>query len=156
MFTHTSSSSFSLFLSLFLSDSFFFLLDIFFIYISSVIPFLVSPLPESPTPFSLPLLFYEGVAPCNHPLPPPCPRFPYTGTSIDSSQGQEPLLPLIPDKAILCYICSWSHVESGWLILFLLLWHCKPLQLLQSFSNSSTGDPTLSPIVGFKHLPLYL
>jgi len=51
----------------------------------------------------------------------------------------------MPNKAILCYICSWSHGSvhvyslggglvpgsSGWLVLF--LWGCKPLQLLQSF-----------------------
>jgi hypothetical protein len=28
---------------------------------------------------------------------------------IKLSQDQEPLLPLMPHKAILCYICSWSH-----------------------------------------------
>jgi hypothetical protein len=53
--------------------------------------------------------------------------------------------PIDAYKAILCYICSWSHVYSfvcglvsgssggsGWLILF-FLWGCKSLQLLQSF-----------------------
>jgi hypothetical protein len=61
----------------------------------------------------------------------------------------------MPDKAVLYYICSWSHgsfqVYSlvgvlvpgsskvgagqgvGWLILLFFLWSCKPLQLLQSF-----------------------
>ena len=29
--------------------------------------------------------------------------------SIESSQDQGPLLPLMTDQAILCYICSWSH-----------------------------------------------
>ena len=72
----------------------------------------------SPFPVSLPTrntlshppspCFYEGVPL----LPPPCPPFPYTGTSIEPSQDQRPLLPLIPDKAILCYICIWSHVYS--------------------------------------------
>ena len=28
---------------------------------------------------------------------------------IKPSQDQGPLLPLMPDKSILCYICSWSH-----------------------------------------------
>jgi hypothetical protein len=64
------------------------------------------------------------------------------------------------DMAILCYICSWSHVYSfvdglvpgssggsGWLILLFFLWGCKPLQLHSPFSNSSTVDPTLSPMV---------
>jgi hypothetical protein len=57
---------------------------------------------------------------------------------------------LMTDKAILCYICSWSHGSlhvyslvgglvpgsswgSGWLILLFFLWGCKPLKLLQSF-----------------------
>ena len=64
---------------------------------------------------------------------------------IEPSQDQGPLLPLMTNKAILCYICSWSHGwlvgglvpgssgGSDWLILLFLLWGCKPLQLLQSF-----------------------
>jgi len=84
-----------------------------------------------------------------HCFPPPCPGVPlYWG--VKPSKGQGPLLPLMPDKAILDYICSWSHgllhmyssvgglvpessVGSGWLILLFFLWSCKPLQLLQSF-----------------------
>jgi hypothetical protein len=59
-------------------------------------------------------------------------------------------LPLMPDKAILCYIYSWIHGflhvyslvsglvpgssgGSGWLILLFFLWGCKSLQLLQFF-----------------------
>jgi hypothetical protein len=66
------------------------------------------------------------------------------------SQDQRPFFALMPDKAILWYICSWNqkslHVYSvvdglvpgssegsGWLILLFFLWGCKPLQLLQSF-----------------------
>jgi hypothetical protein len=77
--------------------------------------------------------------------------FPYTGASIEPPWDQGPLLPLMPDKAIPCYICNWSHVSlhvyslvgglvpggsgvSGWLILWFFLWGRKPLQLLQSFS----------------------
>jgi hypothetical protein len=83
-----------------------------------------------------------------------------------------PLLPLMFSKAILCYICGWSHgplhVYSlvgglvpgnsggfGWLMLLFFLWGCKPIQLLLSF-NSSIGDFVLSPMFGFEHLPLYL
>lgn len=40
--------------------------------------------------------------------------------------------------------------------MLLFLWGCKILQLLLSFLNSSIGNPILSPMVGFKHLPLYL
>jgi hypothetical protein len=55
-------------------------------------------------------------------------------------------LPLMHYKAILCYICSCSHMYcfvdglvpessgvSGRLILLFFLWGCKPLQPLQSF-----------------------
>jgi hypothetical protein len=53
---------------------------------------------------------------------------------------------LMLDKAILCYICSWSHVYSfvdglvpgssegsGWLILLFFLWNYNPPQVLQFF-----------------------
>ena len=69
---------------------------------------------------------------------------------IEPSQDQGPLLPFMPNKAILCYIFGWSHGSlhvyslvgglvprsfrgSNWLILLFFLWGCKPLQLLQSF-----------------------
>jgi hypothetical protein len=50
-----------------------FLLNIFFIYVSNVIPFSVSlssPLSHPPSP-----CFYEGVPPPTYPNPPPNPRF---------------------------------------------------------------------------------
>jgi hypothetical protein len=49
-----------------------------------------------------------------------------------------------------------SSEGTGWLTLLILLWGCKPLQLLGSFSSSSSGDPVLSPMVSCDHLPLYL
>jgi hypothetical protein len=63
-----------------------FLLDIFFIYISSIIPFLGS-LPPPGNHLSHPPspCFYEGVPPPTYPLPSPHPRFPYTGASIEPS-----------------------------------------------------------------------
>jgi hypothetical protein len=69
--------------------SFFFLLDIFFIYISNVIPFpgFPSENPLSPSP-----------PPCSptHPLPLPGPGIPlYWG--IEPLQDQGPLLPLMTD-----------------------------------------------------------
>ena len=80
-----------------------FLLDIFFTFqMFSPFPVSLPPgniLSHPPSP-----CLYEGVPPLTHPLPPPCPRFPYTGAG--------PLFPLMPDKAILCYIYSWSHVNS--------------------------------------------
>jgi hypothetical protein len=113
------------------------------------------PLPSSlhhqqpPIPTSI-LLLQWGCSPIQpFPLPPLHPRIP-SQWGIDPSQGQGPLLPLIPDKAILCYICCWSHGSlyvyylvgglvsgnspgSGWLIMFFFLWICNSLQLLQFF-----------------------
>jgi hypothetical protein len=60
-----------------------------------------------------------------------------------TKDSSSPPPPLMPDKAILCYICSWSHRslhvyslvgliprssgESGWLILLFFLWGSKSL-----------------------------
>jgi hypothetical protein len=60
---------------------------------------------------------------------------------IKPSQDQTPLLPLMSNKAILCYICIWIHWslhvyslvgglvpgsfgDMGWFILLFLLWGC--------------------------------
>jgi hypothetical protein len=125
----------------------FFKLGIFFIYISNVIPVPGLPLPKKP-PITSPFpCFYEGVPPPTHlPIHPCIPQH----RGIELSQDQGPLLPLMLDKAILYYICAWSHESlhvyslvgglvpgnsggSGWLTLLFFLWACKPLQLLQSF-----------------------
>ena len=124
-----------------------FLLDIFFIHILNFIPFPSSP--SQKPPYHLPsTCFHEG-APATHPHSQSL-EFPYTGRGIKPSQDQGPLLPLMPDKVILCYICDWRHEflhvyslvgclvpgssgGSGWLILLFFLWCCKPLLLLQSF-----------------------
>jgi hypothetical protein len=76
-------------------------------------PYPVPPLRETPYPISPPPASTRVfLHPPTHPLSPPSPPFPYIGASIKPSQDQGPLLPLIHDKAILCYICSWSHVYS--------------------------------------------
>ena len=123
--------------------------------------FQVSP-PKNPCPIPLPPA---------HLLPLPCTGFPLYWV-IEPSQDQGPLLPLMANKAILCYICSWSHGSlhvyflvgglvpgssrgTGWFILF-LLWGCKPLNSLGLFSSSSTGDPVLCPVVGWEHRLLCL
>ena len=68
-------------------------------------PFLVSLSPGNTLSYSPFPCFYEGVLPLTHPLQPTHPSFPITGTSIEPSLDQEPLLPLMHEKAILCYIC---------------------------------------------------
>ena len=111
----------------------FFLLDILFIYISIVIPFPGFP---SRNPLSHPSspCFYEGAHPPSYPLPIPCPCIP-VHWGMEPSQDQGLLLPLMSDKAILCYKRGWSHgylhvfslvdglvpgssEGSGWLIFF--------------------------------------
>jgi hypothetical protein len=116
-----------------------FLLDIFSIYISKYTGF------PSENPLSPP----DSYCSVTHPLPLPGPGIPLHW-SIEPSQDQGPLLPLMTNKAILCYICSWSHGSlhlyslvgglvpgssggAGWFILLFLLQGCKPLQLLGSF-----------------------
>ena len=64
--------------------------------------FLVSP-PKTPYPLLLPLL-------TNPPTLLPCLGIPLHW-GIKPSQDQGPLLPLMSKKAILCYICSWSHAS---------------------------------------------
>ena len=97
------------------------------------IPYPISPSPCSPT----------------QPLQLPCPGI-LLHRGIEPSQNQGPLIPLMTNKAILCYICGWSHGflhvyslvgglvpgSSGgtsWFILLFLLGGCKLLQLLRSF-----------------------
>jgi hypothetical protein len=73
----------------------------FFIYISNLFPF-----PGFPSENSLshPPMLYSTT----NPLLLPCLGSPLHW-GIESSQDQGPLLPLMSNKAILCYICSWSH-----------------------------------------------
>jgi hypothetical protein len=62
-----------------------FLLNIFFIYISNVIPFHGSPPPGNPLSHPPSPCFSEGIPPPTHPIPPPHLLFPYTGASIKPS-----------------------------------------------------------------------
>jgi hypothetical protein len=80
---------------------FIYLLDIFFIYISNVIP---SPGLPSEKPLSHPS------SPCSptQPLSFPCPGIPLQW-GIKSSQDKGSVLPLMSIKALYCYVCSWSH-----------------------------------------------
>ena len=90
---------------------------IFSLFIFQISHFLVS-LRKTPSPYPLPLpllinlttpsswpwnfpCFYEGVPLPTHPLPPACSWFPLH-IGIKPSQDQGPLLPLMPNKAIIC------------------------------------------------------
>jgi hypothetical protein len=120
---------------------------------------MLSPFPVSHwSPYSLLLplpCFYDGVPPPTHPLLPTHPGIPLLwGTEPLQDQGL--LLPLIPDKAILCLMCDWSH---GSLHVYSLVgdfvpgssgvlvgWYCcssygiaNPHRSFSPFSNSSIG-----------------
>jgi hypothetical protein len=122
-----------------------FLLVILFIYISNVIPcpsfHFTNTLP--PPPDLMRVLPNQLTHSCLQAL-----AFPYA-ESLDLHKNKGAPFPLMPDKAILCYISSWScecpyvyflvgslvpgHFGgSGWLIVLFFLQGYKPLQLLQS------------------------
>ena len=69
---------------------------------------------------------------------------PHPGTclhwGIKPSQDQEPLLPQMSDKVILCYICSWNHglVLSPWVLWTVWLVHIVVIPIrLQTHSAPS-------------------
>jgi len=116
------------------------------IYISNVIPF-----PH----------------PSIHPFLPPWADIPlHWGVRPWQEQGL--LFPLVPNKAILSFICSWTHrsvhvysLDGGLTLetlvgIIVLMWLQTPFVSFNPFSNSSNEDPVLSSIVGCKHSPLYL
>jgi hypothetical protein len=130
-------------------------------------PFQVSPL-ETPHPITASVRVFPHLP--THPCLPALPS-PYTGTS--NPLRPKDLLPQMSNKAILCHLCGQSHGslhvysllgglvsgssgEAGWLTLLLCPWGCNPPQLLQSFPNSSIGDPMLSSMVVCKHPSPYL
>ena len=110
------------------------------------------------------LSLFPSENPPFHPLPLPGPSVPLHWR-IKPSQDQGHLLPLMTNKAILCYISSWSHGslyvyswvgglvpgcsrESSWLILLFFLWAANPFSSVSPFSDSFIGDHVLSPMVG--------
>ena len=52
--------------------------------------------------------FYKGAFPPTYPFPPDLFSIPLCW-GIKSSQDQRPSLPLMPNNAVLFYICKWSH-----------------------------------------------
>jgi len=139
----------------------------FLIYISNVISFLsfqsINPLSHPPSP-----CFYNGVPPPIHSFPTSHPNIPLHW-GIKPWQDQGLILPLVPNKAILCYICNWSHgsvhvcflggglvpVSSGWLVFLFFLWNGKLLQLLQSFHQLLHWGPCSCQWLAVS-IPLYL
>ena len=126
-------------------------------------------------PITPPLSFNEGAPPPIHPLLPHYPSI-HLLWGLEPSQDQGPPLPLMPDEAILRFLCSWSH---GSLHLYSLVgglapgnfggqgclvgWYCcssygfaNPFSSFSPFSNSSVQDPVLSSLVGCDHPPPYL
>ena len=129
--------------------------DILFIYISCN-PLSWFSLLEAPIPSSLPVLLYR----CSHThrLLPPHLDIPLHW-GMEPSQDQGPLLSLMPDKAILCYVGRWSlgsfHVYSldgglapvssggsGWLTLLFFLWVVNPFSSLSLVSSFSIRNPS--------------
>jgi hypothetical protein len=110
-------------------------------------------------------------SPCSptHPLLLPCPGIPLHW-GIRPSQDQRPLLPLMSNKAILCYIWRWSHGflhvyylfhglvpgSSGGLFCSYSFSFYRTPSAQGPFSSSSIGDIVLSPMVSWEHPPLYL
>jgi hypothetical protein len=68
-------------------------------------PFLVSSLQETRSPILPSSCFYEGA----HPPTPSSLPWHSSALGYQAFTGPRPLLPLIPNRAILCYICGWSQ-----------------------------------------------
>ena len=141
---------------------FLFVLDTLFIYISNVNCF-PNFSPETDYSIFHPC-FYKDVC-----LPPThswlaAVAFPYTGArSIHRKKGlSSHWCPRSPSSATYVAgamgpsMCTWNLGD-------LLGWYCsfsysvaKPFSTFSPFSNSSVGEPALSPMLACEHLPLYL
>jgi hypothetical protein len=128
-------------------------------------PFLVTPPQPPPTPtcpLPTPFCLFECGHPPIHTFLPHRSSIPLFWV-IKPSQDQGPPLPLLSGKAILCYICIWSHASvpvhslvgglvpgspgwSGQLTLF-FLWGCDSPLLLQSLGQLPPWGPKLSPSI---------
>ena len=77
---------------------------------------------------------------------------PHPGTclhwGIKPSQDQEPLLPLMSDKVILCYICSWNHglVLSPWVLWTVWLVHIVVLPIRLQTPSAPSVLPLTAPL----------
>jgi hypothetical protein len=128
---------------------------------------LQNPFPIIPTPAFMRVFPY----PPTHPLPSHHPSIPLC-CSLQHPQDQGTPLPLMPDKAIICYICNWSHGslhmytmegglvpvssgDSGWLILLFFYRVANAFSSFSFSSSSSFGVPVFSPMVGCEHPHVY-
>jgi hypothetical protein len=134
---------------------------------------MLSPFPVSPQEIPYPIpspCFYEGVSPSTHPLYLPPSNSPTVGHQaftiprasppIDAQQGH-PLLHIQLESWVPpCVLFDWwfSLRALGVLVSSYCFSYgvADPFSSFSPFSNSSTGDPMISPMVGCKHLPLYL
>jgi hypothetical protein len=146
-----------------------FLLVILFIDISNVIPLPTfhSSSPLSPPPSSC---LYEGTHSHTHPLLPQCPNVHLSWVN-KRPQDQEAPLPIMSDKAMPCYISSWSQFPPiplyslfGCLVSgdlgSLVDWYCYSYGVANPFSYYSPCPyfsirvPMFSPMFGCVHLHL--
>ena len=109
----------SQFLNFFLFSFFFFKMVILFTYNSCVFPLssfpsFQFPLPKPTIPSESPCI-YEGSPPAAHPLLWQCPSIPLLWV-IEPPQNQGAPLPVMPAKAILCSISSWSLDSLLWVL----------------------------------------
>jgi len=125
---------------------------------------MLNPFPISPLEISHPTssCFHKGALPPRPGIPlyrgiESC-TGPRVSPPIDAWQGH-PLLHMWLEPWISsCVLFGWWfspwELWAVWLVDIVL--PTGFLSYLSPFSNSSTGDPILSPMVGCKHLPLYL
>ena len=112
---------------------------ILYVYISNVVPIPVFLLP-------MPLRVCSPTRPLqlHHPSIPLC-------WGIEPSQEQGPFLPLMPHKAVLCYIFGWSHrvppgVFFGWWLNPWELWGVRLVDIVVlPMGLQITSSPSLLP-----------
>ena len=115
----------------------------FLYFIWNVIPFPGFPFRKLPIPCSLSLLLW-GCSPTHPPTPA---SWPWHSPPLrhEAFRDQGPFLPLMSNKAILCYISRWSH--GSWLVVYflgamcgggaLVGWYCSSYRAANPFSSFS-------------------
>jgi hypothetical protein len=127
--------------------NFFFKLVTLFVNISNDIPLLGYPSTTLPSP---PFCLYEGASPPTHPFLPHCSNIPLPW-AVKPPQDQGSALPLMSDKAILCYICIWSHgfpprILFGWWFSLLELCVVQLVDIVLPIGLQSSSAPSVLPL----------